>query len=89
MEFPFLVSQKLGSLPLSSDSNMAASNVNATPSAQPERPQTWPFSTSDLQCTLPGFLAGWSTWQYVLTVLLGVVVYDQGKQNVESMAYFI
>jgi C-22 sterol desaturase len=26
-----------------------------------------------------GSLAGWSTWQYVLTFLLAVVVYDQGK----------
>ncbi|KAK2882369.1 hypothetical protein FQN49_000424 [Arthroderma sp. PD_2] len=26
---------------------------------------------------LPGFLAGWSTWQYVVAVLLGVVFYDQ------------
>ena len=59
---------------------MAAEMVN-TSRAQPELPQTWTFSTSQLQGSLPGFLAGWSTWQYVVTFLLGVVVYDQGNQE--------
>jgi hypothetical protein len=26
-------------------------------------------------------LAGWSTWQYVVTFLLAVVVYDQGNKG--------
>ncbi|KAK1772070.1 cytochrome P450 61 [Phialemonium atrogriseum] len=56
---------------------MAAEEIN-TSSAQPELLQTWPFSTSQFQDgALPGFLTGWSTWQVVVTFLLGVVVYDQ------------
>ena len=31
----------------------------------------------------PGFLAGWSTWNYVFALLLGVVVYDQGTSDVD------
>ncbi|KAE8386079.1 cytochrome P450 [Aspergillus alliaceus] len=50
--------------------------VNAT-GAQPGLQQTWPASTSQLQGVLPGFLGGWSTWQYIVTVLVGMVVYDQ------------
>ncbi|KAL3476173.1 cytochrome P450 [Aspergillus californicus] len=30
-----------------------------------------------MQSALPDFLTGWSTWQYVVTFLLGVVLYDQ------------
>jgi C-22 sterol desaturase len=52
-----------------------------TSSAQIEVPQTWPFRTSQLQAVLPNFVAGWSTWQYVVTFILGVVVYDQGNQH--------
>jgi hypothetical protein len=81
MEYPFLVCQKLGSFASTiKDSDMAAEIVN-TSSAQSELPQTWPFSTSQLQGSLPGFFSGWSTWPYVVTFLLGVVVYDQGKQE--------
>ncbi|KAK1145885.1 hypothetical protein N8T08_003831 [Aspergillus melleus] len=51
--------------------------VNATFSSQNELPQAGSFSTSPLKDAVPEFLLGWSTWQYVVTFLLGVVVYDQ------------
>jgi C-22 sterol desaturase len=60
------------------DSSMAAEIANAS-SNQPELLQIWPFNTSQLQSALPGFLAGWFTWKYIVTFLLGVVVYDQGN----------
>ena len=59
---------------------MAAEIFNAS-SIQHELPQISPSSTSQLQSAVKGFLAGWSTWQYVVTFLLGVVVYDQGDQK--------
>lgn len=64
-----------------SNSSMAAIVNNLNTSAQPELPQTWALGTRQLQRTLPGLLAGWLTWQYVVTFLLGVVVYDQGNQD--------
>ena len=57
---------------------MSAIMVNMS-SAQPELPQTWPSSTSQVQAALPAFLAGCSTWQYAVTFLLSVVIYDQGN----------
>lgn len=36
------------------------------------------FQPTLSQSVLPAVLAGWSMWQYILTVLLGVIVYDQG-----------
>jgi C-22 sterol desaturase len=58
---------------------MAAKMFNA--SAQPELLQTWPTNNPELQGALLDFLAGWSTWHYVVAFLLGVVIYDQGKQE--------
>ncbi|KAK2054786.1 cytochrome P450, partial [Colletotrichum caudatum] len=55
---------------------MASASIN-TAVAQAELQQTWSDSTSSLSSSLSGILTGWSTWQYVLTFLLGVVVYDQ------------
>ncbi|KAJ5664332.1 Cytochrome P450 61 [Penicillium longicatenatum] len=46
-------------------------------SAQHEPPQTWPTGPSIFEGVLPKTLVGWSTWQYIVTFLLGVVVYDQ------------
>jgi len=57
---------------------MAAEIANAS-SNQPELLQIWPFNTSQLRSALPGFLAGWFTWKYIVTFLLSVVVYDQGN----------
>ncbi|KAI1980570.1 hypothetical protein LOZ53_000546 [Ophidiomyces ophidiicola] len=55
--------------------NQVAEVFNAS-SSQPELPQTWPF-TLQLQGTLSHALAGWSAWQYIVTFLLALVVYDQ------------
>ncbi|SPO00303.1 cytochrome P450 CYP4/CYP19/CYP26 subfamilies [Cephalotrichum gorgonifer] len=55
---------------------MDTKTVNAS-SAHPEFPLAWPLSASTLHGTMTGFLAGWSTWQYVVTFLLSVVAYDQ------------
>ncbi|GIJ90056.1 hypothetical protein Asppvi_009005 [Aspergillus pseudoviridinutans] len=55
---------------------MSVRVTNAS-NAQAELAQTWPQRTFHLQSASPGFLAGWSAWQYVLIFLLGVVVYDQ------------
>ncbi|KAE9569559.1 Cytochrome P450 61 [Colletotrichum fructicola] len=54
-----------------------AAEVLRSSASQPELNQTWHSSTSQFQTSLPDFLAGWSTWQYVVTILLGAVVYDQ------------
>jgi hypothetical protein len=47
--------------------------------AQPELPQTWPSITSQSRNTLLDAVAGWHAWQYVVTFLIGVIIYDQGK----------
>ncbi|RAH49318.1 cytochrome P450 61 [Aspergillus brunneoviolaceus CBS 621.78] len=44
--------------------------VNIT-TAHLAQPPTWPNPAYS------SFLSGWSTWQYIVTFLLGVVVYDQ------------
>ncbi|KAH0430802.1 cytochrome P450 [Colletotrichum camelliae] len=54
-----------------------SAEVIRSSASQPELNQTWHPNTSQLQTSLPEFLAGWSTWQYVVTILLGAVVYDQ------------
>lgn len=59
---------------------MAAEIVNAS-SPELTLPKIWPFNTSQLHGALPRFVAGWSTWQYVVSFLVGVVVYDQGNQE--------
>ncbi|BAE57461.1 cytochrome protein [Aspergillus flavus] len=58
------------------DAKMATEIFNTT-SAQPESPQSWAYKTSQLQGALPDFLAEWSAWQYVVTFLVGLVLYDQ------------
>lgn len=49
---------------------------------QLEQSKTWvPPSTSQslLDRVIPELFMGWSNWQYILTFMLGVIVYDQGK----------
>lgn len=59
------------------DADMASQLANVT-SAQPKHSQTtWHIGPSNLQDTVPNFLLGLPTWQYVVTFLLGVIVYDQ------------
>lgn len=43
--------------------------------------QNWPAEASQSQKLIPGFIARWSMWQYVVTFLLGVIVYDQGEEQ--------
>lgn len=31
--------------------------------------------------TMTDAVTGWAAWQYVVTILLGVIVYDQGKTH--------
>jgi C-22 sterol desaturase len=47
--------------------------------AQPELSQTWPSTTPQSRNTLLDIVAGWHAWQYVVTFLLSVIVYDQGE----------
>lgn len=64
---------------------MAAEIVNT--STQPEPAQAWTNSTSQSHGVLMDFLANWSTWQYVVTFLLSIVVYDQGNQECQVRGY--
>lgn len=61
---------------------MDAGLVNATFGAQNELPQTGSFGSSQLKDAVPQALWGWSTWQYAVTFLLGVIVYDQGNERI-------
>ncbi|GAB1203081.1 hypothetical protein APSETT445_001707 [Aspergillus pseudonomiae] len=58
------------------DAKMATEIFN-TSSTQPELSQSWAHKTSQFQGALPDFLAEWSAWQYVVTFLIGLVLYDQ------------
>lgn len=55
---------------------MASELANAT-GVQPGESQTWHINPSNLQDAVPNFLLDLPTWQYVVTFLLGIVVYDQ------------
>lgn len=59
---------------------MASHSVTAA-HAQSVLPQTWLSNLAGWQDALPlrNATADWSTWQYVVTLILGLVVYDQGK----------
>lgn len=61
---------------------MASQSVTAA-HAQSVLPQTWLSNLAGWQDALPlrNATADWSTWQYVVTLILGLVVYDQGKGN--------
>ncbi|KAH7361459.1 cytochrome P450 61 [Plectosphaerella cucumerina] len=61
--------------------SIVADFVNSTNSSTAEQalPSTWTFNLAHLEdvLRLPSYFAGWSTWQYVTTALLGVIIYDQ------------
>lgn len=59
--------------------DMNADAVNA--SAHPELLQPGSAAASLNLGQVSNLLSGWSTWQYVVTFLIGVVVYDQGKET--------
>jgi hypothetical protein len=58
---------------------MAAEIANIS-IAQYELRQTWASDPSQSQGTIFESLRGWSTWQYIVTFLFAVVLYDQGSQ---------
>jgi hypothetical protein len=56
---------------------MSLSAANTT--VQPVDAQTQPSLATYLPQCIYVALAGWSTWQYVATLLLSIVAYDQCK----------
>ena len=82
-KLPILFPEKLEIL-FSGISNIemaiGVSNTSGTPPELLQGGPGWPSGTSPwLPSSLAGIVAGWSAWQYVMTLLLGLVVYDQGK----------
>lgn len=61
------------------NSKMTVEMVN-TSIAHHEPLQIWPSDPVQLRESVLGPLLGWHTWQYAVTFLLAIVVYDQGKQ---------
>jgi C-22 sterol desaturase len=61
------------------NSNMAfeMSNISL---AQNELPQIWPSNHLKFQSCLAS-LTSFSVWQYAVTFLIAILVYDQGKQS--------
>jgi hypothetical protein len=55
-----------------------ASNTHLPP------PSGWLFEPSEMKTTLVGLFGGWETWKYLVTILLGIVVYDQGKRSMDG-----
>lgn len=47
--------------------------------AQNELPQIWPSSHPQFQSHLLASLMRFSFWQYAVTFLFAILVYDQGK----------
>lgn len=78
---PPIVSQRV----IAYVSNKIMDNSSVQPAPSSPAPQPWRFgfpgSSSPLEGVLPGFTAEWSSWQYMVTFLLGLVVYDQGNEQ--------
>lgn len=62
------------------DVNMGADAVNAS-AALPELPQALSSHGHGTHGALLALLSSYSIWQYVVTLVLGVLVYDQGEQS--------
>jgi C-22 sterol desaturase len=62
------------------DSNMAFDMAN-TSVVQNELPQIWLSYHPQFQSYLLASLMSFSAWQYAVTFLIAVLVYDQGKQR--------
>jgi C-22 sterol desaturase len=78
---PLIVKNHLG--------EMTEGMFNAS-GVQLELPQTWvssSISQSALHSAIPKMFVGWSNWQYILTFLLGVIFYDQGKHGLTPDGY--
>lgn len=59
---------------------MAAEIANSS-TVHYELLNTRPLDPLQPQGSLLGSLSGWLTWQYIVTALLAVVLYDQGNQQ--------
>ena len=64
-----------------------ASQIAKAFSTQSELPNILHSNTAQWQDALLwlNVTAGWSTWQYVVMFLLGLIVYDQGKPGTDTM----
>lgn len=60
--------------------NMGTDAVNVS-AALPELPQALSSNGPGAHGTIVALLSGYSIWQYVVTLVLGVLVYDQGEQG--------
>jgi len=60
-----------------------SAGLNNISISQPNLSQLWRSQT-----TLPAIIAKWSTWQYVVTFVLGVIIYDQGNKRRLSRSQF-
>lgn len=68
---------------------MTAAMFNAS-GVQLELSQTWVSSSiprSPLRTVIHEIFAGWSNWQHILTFVLGVIVYDQGKSKLTPCGF--
>jgi hypothetical protein len=80
---PILKKEQFGNLPLLPiimDSNMAFETINVS-NAQNELPQIWPSNHPQSQSYLLVSLMNLSSWQYAVTFIIAILVYDQGKQS--------
>jgi len=73
VQVPLFSSELEKSMSAIKDFKMAPEFVNNTSNAQSELPQ--------VLGGLPTIFVGWPIWQYVVTFLIGVVVYDQGSEE--------
>lgn len=62
-----------------------ASQIIMASSVQSGQPQTLLSNTTSWQDALawPTVTASWSTWQYIVTFLLALVIFDQGELYTE------
>lgn len=59
---------------------MASSVVPDYVNASVAQPALSSYAKDPLQHVhLPSFLSGWTLWQYIVTAILGVVLYDQSR----------
>lgn len=62
------------------DSNMAFEIANIS-IAQNELPQIWPSNHPQFGSYLVAYFMSLSFWQYAVTFIIAILVYDQGKQS--------
>lgn len=60
-------------------SEMATELLNISTTTQPEMGETRLVNGGNLLYTLFPFLATWPFWRYIMTLIIGIILYDQGK----------